>query len=93
VDEVDIPVDWCECWCFPTVIDPPLTEWAEVLVSLKWSRRVLETDRPPVVPPFIPLRILSVVVEDVFDSLLSSMSSETIPTLPKGSAKSSTSCK
>ena len=86
MDGVDILVDWCECWCLPTVVDPPLTEGAEVLVSRERSWRVLETDRPPVVPPIIPLSILSVVVEDMFDSLSSSMSSETIPTLPKGSA-------
>jgi len=81
VDEVDILVDWCECWCLPTVVDPPLTEGTEVLVSWEQSWRVLEMDHPPVVPPFIPLRILSVVVEDVFDSLSSSMLSKTIPTL------------
>ena len=65
----------------------PSVNWgAEVLVSRERSRTVLETERPLVVPSFIPPRILSVVVEDLFDSSSSSMSGGGVPTLVRGSA-------
>ena len=49
---------------------------------------MFETDRPLVVPPFNLFRMLSVVIDDVFDSSSSSMSSETIPMSLIGSADS-----